>query len=161
MSSPAVRRAEPADVPAMLGLIRELASYERALDEVRTTEADLTAALFGPAPAVFAHVATADATVVGLALWFRSFSTWLGRHGVYLEDLFVAPAARGRGLGRALLQALARECVENGYGRLEWSALDWNSPAHGFYRSLDATPMDEWTVWRLDGPDLPQLAGPA
>ena len=158
MSTTDVRRALVADVPAMVGLIRDLADYERALTEVRVSEDDLTAALFGPAPAVFAHVAVVDDEVVGLALWFRSFSTWLGRAGVYLEDLFVAPSARGRGLGRRLLVALAGECVEHGYGRLEWSVLDWNTPAQGFYRSVGAVPMEEWTVWRLSGEPLVRLA---
>ncbi len=158
MSGQQVRRARPADVPAMVALIHELAAYERAPEQVQVTDEALETALFGAAPAAYAHVAVDATEVVGLALWFRSFSTWLGRPGVYLEDLFVTPAARGRGLGKGLLQALAQECAEHGYGRLEWSVLDWNTPAHGFYRSVGAQPMDEWTVWRLTGTELSALA---
>lgn len=114
--------------------------------------------LFGPAPAVFAHVAEHEGAVVGFALWFLNYSTWLGKHGLYLEDLYVTPQLRGSGLGRALLAELARICVERGYGRLEWWVLDWNSPAIGFYQRLGAVAMDEWTVHRLAGPALHALA---
>jgi GNAT superfamily N-acetyltransferase len=139
-------------------LIRELAEYERSADRVEATPGLLEAALFGPSPAVFAHVAEADGAVAGFALWYVSFSTWLARHGLYLEDLYVRPAYRGRGLGRALLAELARLAAGRGYGRLEWWVLDWNSSAIGFYRSLGAEPMDEWTVWRVDGERLGRLA---
>jgi GNAT superfamily N-acetyltransferase len=153
-----IRPAGPGDVPAIDQLIRDLAGYERSLPEVTGTPQDLAAALFGPEPAVFAHVADQDGRVVGFALWYLSYSTWQGRHGIYLEDLYVEPEQRGRGYGRALLAALAALCVERGYGRLEWSVLDWNAPALGFYASLGATAMDEWTVHRLTGPALQALA---
>jgi len=145
-----IRPAIPDDVPAILGLVRELAEYERSPSSVVATEAAFAAALFGPAPAVFCHVAEVSGEVVGFALWFLNFSTWLGRHGIYLEDLYVRPAHRGTGLGKALLETLVSIARERGYGRVEWWVLDWNEPAHAFYRSLGAEPMDEWTVWRLD-----------
>ena len=154
-----VRTARPDDVPAILDLVRELAAYEREPDAVEATEKSLHTALFGPAPAAYAHVVEHDGAVVGFALWFLNFSTWLGRHGIYLEDLYVRPEHRGRGYGRALLRELARLCVERGYGRLEWWVLDWNEPAIGFYRSLGARPMDEWTVHRVTGDALRALAG--
>ena len=148
-------------------MIRSLASYEREPDAVETTAADLTAALF-PADAssarVHAFVAEWDdpptdgPALFGLAVWFVTFSTWTGRHGIWLEDLFVDPSARGLGAGRALLQELARECDDRGYARLDWAVLDWNSPAQEFYRSLGARPMDEWTSWRVDGEALRKLA---
>lgn len=153
-----IRPAAPEDVAAVVGLIRELATYEREPDAVVATEDGVRSALFGPSPAVYCHVAEVDGEVVGFALWFLNFSTWLGRHGIYLEDLYVRPAYRGRGLGRALLATLAAVAAERGYGRVEWSVLDWNSPAHAFYRSLGAAPMDEWTVWRLDEAALRALA---
>jgi len=154
-----IRRAEPADVPRILELIKELADYERSLDQVTATAGDLGAALFAAQPAVFVHVAEVDDTVVGFALWFVNFSTWLGKHGIYLEDLYVTPAVRGRGVGKALLAELAATCVRRGYGRLEWWVLDWNEPAIGFYRSIGAEPMSEWTVQRLSGAALAGLAG--
>jgi len=153
-----IRRARPADVPEIYQLIRELAQYERSLAEVIATEDDVLSSLFGPEPAVFAHVAEHEGRVVGFALWFLNYSTWLGRHGIYLEDLYVTPTMRGRGLGRALLAELAGICVAHGYGRLEWWVLDWNSAAVGFYQSLGAAAMDEWTVFRLTGPALAGLA---
>ena len=153
-----IRKAEPADVPRILELIKELADYERSPDEVTATASELSAALFAEQPAVFAHVAELDDTVVGFALWFVNFSTWLGKHGIYLEDLYVTPAARGRGVGKALLSELAATCVRRGYGRLEWWVLDWNEPAIGFYRSIGAEPMSQWTVQRLSGQALTGLA---
>jgi GNAT superfamily N-acetyltransferase len=148
-----IRPAVPADVPRVLALVGELATYEREPDAVRATEDGLRDALFGPSPAVFCHVAEVSGRdggeVVGFALWFLNFSTWLGRHGIYLEDLYVRPSHRGTGLGRALLDTLTAIADERGYGRVEWAVLDWNTPAQGFYRSLGAVPMDEWTVWRL------------
>jgi GNAT superfamily N-acetyltransferase len=156
-----VRPARPDDVPAILAMVGELAEYERAGHEVRATEGELHAALFGDRPALFGHVAERDGKVVGFALWFLTFSTWLGRHGIYLEDLYVRPLARGDGHGKALLAALARICVDRGYGRLEWSVLDWNCPALDFYRSLGAVPMDEWTVQRLTGDALVRLTAGA
>lgn len=136
-------------------MVRELAEYERALNQVELTEAQLGAALFCEAPALFCQVAVSDAdSVVGMALWFKSFSTWQGVHGIWLEDLYVRPAARGAGHGKALLASLAEIAAENEYGRLEWAVLDWNEPAIGFYRSLGAAPQDEWTTWRLTGTAL-------
>jgi GNAT superfamily N-acetyltransferase len=154
-----IRPARPADVAAILQLIKDLAEYERSAGEVRATHQDLHDSLFAPDPAVFAHVAEHDGEVVGFALWFLTYSTWLGNHGIYLEDLYVKPRMRGRGYGRALLAELARICDKRGYGRLEWSVLDWNAPAIGFYRSLGAAAMDEWTVYRLTGGALHRLAG--
>ena len=153
-----IRPASPGDVPRILELIRELADYERSLDEVEATEDGLRAALFTARPAVFAHVAELDGEIVGFALWFLNFSTWLGKHGIYLEDLYVTPATRGRGLGKALLAELAAICEREGYGRLEWWVLDWNEPAIGFYRSIGAEPMSAWTVQRLSGRPLADLA---
>jgi len=158
MSDPSIRRIQPDDVPAVVGLVRELADYEKAPEECHLTETQLHEALFGEAPAVFGHVAEVDGEVVGMALWFLSFSTWRGVHGIYLEDLYVSPAARGTGLGKRLLRALARECVDRGLARLEWAVLDWNEPAIGFYRSLGAVPMEEWTVNRLTDDALRKLA---
>jgi GNAT superfamily N-acetyltransferase len=145
-----IRPAREDDVPVIASLVRELAEYEREPDAVEATEDDLRAALFGPSPAVFCHVAEHDGEVVGIAVWFLNYSTWTGRHGIYLEDLFVRPAARGTGLGKALLTNLIDIARERGYGRVEWSVLDWNTPAHDFYRALGARPMDEWTTWRVN-----------
>ena len=156
-----IRTAAPADVPAILGLIRELADYEHALDEVKVTEAGLTATLFGPDPSVFAHVAEHDGRVAGFALWFVNYSTWTGRPGLYLEDLYVTPGLRRSGLGRALLTELARLCVERGYARLDWAVLEWNAPALEFYASLGAQPLDSWRLRRLSGPALEALASQA
>lgn len=153
-----VRPAAPGDAGVVAALVRELADYERLLPEAVATEADFEAALFAPSPRVFCDMAEIGGAPVGLALWFYSFSTFLGRHGVYLEDLFVRPKARGRGAGRALLAGLARRCRDEKLGRLEWSVLDWNAPAIRFYRALGAAPMDGWTVNRLTGPALAALA---
>ena len=159
-SSPGrIRTAEPRDVADILRLIIELAVYEKEPDAVQTSEADLHRALFGENPQVFAHVAEHDGEVIGFALWYVNFSTWTGKHGIWLEDLYVTPERRGAGLGKALLAVLARLCVERGYTRLEWWVLDWNSSAIGFYDSLAAHSMDEWTVRRLDGGALSDLAG--
>jgi GNAT superfamily N-acetyltransferase len=152
-----VRRVRESDVDDVVALVYELAEYERAPRECTLTAAQLSAALFGPAPALFGHVAEVDGAVVGYALWFRNFSTWRGVHGIYLEDLYVRPGARGGGAGRALLTALARECVEHGYARLEWSVLDWNTPAIRFYEALGAVAMDEWTGFRLTDDALREL----
>ncbi|QFZ23168.1 GNAT family N-acetyltransferase [Saccharothrix syringae] len=157
MTDPRVRRAHPDDVPAIVGLVEELAEYERLRHECLITAEQLHDALFRPGAALFGHVAEEGGLVVGTALWFLNFSTWRGEHGIYLEDLYVQPAHRGSGLGRALLQALAEECVERGYARLEWSVLDWNAPSIGFYKSLGAVPLDEWTVFRLTDDALTQL----
>ena len=152
-----IRTAAPADVPVVLELVRELAAYEKEPDAVEATEELLAAALFGPSPVAGCHVAEVDGAVVGFALWYVTFSTWQGKSGLWLEDLFVRPAARGHGLGKALLQGLAQVCVDRGYGRFEWWVLDWNVDAQGFYRSLGARPEDDWTVWRVDGEQLQAL----
>ena len=157
MASP-IHPARPRDVARIHELIVELATYERAADMVRSTPEQLHDALFGPQPAAYALVAEADGAVVGFALYFRNFSTWEGVHGIYLEDLYVAPEQRGLGLGKALLVALAEIAVERGYARLEWAVLNWNQPAIDFYTSLGAVPMDEWTVYRLAGPALQRVA---
>ena len=151
-----IRPARPEDVPVVLRLVRELAEYEKALDEVEMTEAQLADALFPEeaTPALFAHVAEVDGEVVGMAVWVLSFSTWTGTHGIWLEDLYVSPRHRGLGLGQELLRTLAGVCVERGYHRLEWWVLDWNTPSIGFYESIGAVAQDEWTRFRLDGPAL-------
>jgi GNAT superfamily N-acetyltransferase len=149
-----VRRVIQSDVPTVVELVHELAAYEKASHECHLTEQQLHKALFSDTPALFGHVAEVDKRVVGFALWFLNFSTWHGSHGIYLEDLFVRPEHRGSGLGKQLLRALAEECVARGYARLEWSVLDWNTPAIDFYKSVAAIPMDEWTVFRLTGDAL-------
>ncbi|MEV0141332.1 MULTISPECIES: GNAT family N-acetyltransferase [Streptomyces] len=157
-----IRIATPDDIPVLHALVRELAAYEKALDEAVASEEQLAEALFGDRPAAYAHVAVADddsSEVVGFALWFLNFSTWRGVHGIYLEDLYVRPERRGGGHGKALLTELARICVERGYGRLEWSVLDWNAPSIAFYESLGARPQDEWTVYRLTDGALARLGG--
>lgn len=153
-----IRPATPADVPVIHALVRELAEYAKALEEARASEEQLREALFGERPAAFAHVAQdASGEVVGFAVWFLSFSTWRGAHGIYLEDLYVRPQARGGGHGKALLTELARICVERGYGRLEWSVLNWNRPSIEFYEALGARPQDECTVYRLTDAALAKL----
>jgi GNAT superfamily N-acetyltransferase len=154
-----IRPAKPEDVAEIHAMVRDLADYEKALDEAKATPQQLNAALFGENPAAFAHIAEDDeGNVLGFALWFLNYSTWTGVHGIYLEDLYVRPAARGAGYGKALLARLARICVERGYARLEWSVLDWNEPAIAVYRSQGAVPMDEWTVNRLTGEALTAMA---
>jgi len=147
-------------VDAVVGLVYELAVYEKEPDACHLTADQLRTALFGDAPALFGHVAEVGGEVVGCALWFLNFSTWRGIHGIYLEDLFVSESQRGSGLGKALLAALADECVRRDLGRLEWSVLDWN-PATDFYRAMAAIPMDEWTVYRLADEPLRALAAQA
>jgi GNAT superfamily N-acetyltransferase len=158
-----IRPAGPDDVPAIYGLIRDLAEYERSLPEVTGTEEQLRAALFGDeltgrAPAIFAHVAEHEGTVGGFALWFLNFSTWQCRHGIYLEDLYVRPELRGNGYGRLLLAELAAVCVQRGYARLEWVVLNWIEPSIGFYRSLGAVSLDDWSTFRLTGQALADVA---
>ncbi|HMJ74864.1 MAG TPA: GNAT family N-acetyltransferase [Iamia sp.] len=157
-----VRPATIDDVPRIVELVHDLATYEREPDAVEATVADFVAALFPPSavPTAFAHVAEVDGEVVGMAVWYVTFSTWTGRNGIWLEDLFVRPEQRGSGLGRALLAALAQVCVERGWRRLEWWVLDWNEPSIGFYRSLGATAHDDWTTYRLTGAPLESLAEP-
>jgi GNAT superfamily N-acetyltransferase len=153
-----VRPVAPGDVPTVVELVHDLAAYERAPEQCTLTDAQLRAALFAPQPALFGHVALFEGDVVGCSLWFLNFSTWRGGHGIYLEDLFVRPAHLGRGLGRALLVELARECIRRGYPRLEWAVLDWNEPSIGFYRSLGAHVQDEWSIFRLSDTALAALA---
>ena len=162
---PSVRPVAPDDVPAVVALVHELADYERLPQDCHLTVDALQAALFptGPdaRPAVYCLVVDDDGAIIGYALYFLSFSTWEGVHGIYLEDLYVSPASRGSGSGRALLTELARIAVARGYARVEWSVLDWNAPAIEFYRRLGARPMDGWSVYRLTGPDLVERAGEA
>jgi GNAT superfamily N-acetyltransferase len=155
-----IRTATPADVPLIHAMVRELAEYEKLRHEAKATEKQLHEALFGERPAAYAHIAESDdGEVAGFALWFLNFSTWRGVHGIYLEDLYVRPERRGGGHGKALLAELARICVERGYGRLEWSVLNWNAPSIAFYESLGARPQDEWTVYRLTDGALAELGG--
>lgn len=153
-----IRPAVPADCPSLLGLVHALARYEKAEASVQMTEADLRAALFGDRPLLNAVVAEVDGELAGSALYFFTFSTWTGKPGLFLEDLFVRPEHRRHGVGRALFSALAARAVEKGCSRLEWLVLDWNEPAIDFYRSVGAVAMDEWTTFRLAGPRLAQLA---
>ena len=156
-----IRRAAPSDVADIYRLIRALAEYERSLDSVTGTEEELRQSLFGAQPAVFAHVAEHEGQVVGFALWFLNYSTWTGRHGIYLEDLYVTPALRRSGLGRALLAELAAICVRRGYARLEWNVLDWNAPSLAFYEAIGARNLETWRPHRLSGPALSALAARA
>jgi GNAT superfamily N-acetyltransferase len=151
-----IRPARPQDVPAVVSMVHELADYERAPEQCHLTEEQLHAALFGPSPALYGHVAAGPDGPLGFALWFLNFSTWEGVHGIYLEDLFVSPAARGSGAGRALLAALATICVNRGYRRLDWWVLNWN-PAREFYATIGAVAMDEWIPYRLEGDALRAL----
>ncbi|MGZ4600865.1 MAG: N-acetyltransferase family protein [Oryzihumus sp.] len=154
-----IRPATPDDVPAILRLVHELAAYEKEPDAVEATPEGFLACLFPAdgAPTAWAHVAEVDGDVVGMAVWYLTFSTWLGRPGIWLEDLYVTPEQRGSGLGKELLATLARICVERGYGRLEWWVLRWNTPSIGFYEGLGAQAQDEWSVYRLDGTALEGL----
>jgi GNAT superfamily N-acetyltransferase len=157
-----IRPIRPEDVPVAVALVHELADYEREPASCHLTVQQLTEALFRDNPALFGLVAVDDADeVVGTALWFLNFSTWRGVHGIYLEDLYVRPTARRGGHGRALLRELARIATERGYERLDWAVLDWNTPAHAFYRSIGAAPTDDWTGWRVEGAALAELAAPA
>lgn len=156
-----IRSASRADVPLILQLIRDLATYERAPNDVTATENDLVEVLFGEKPSAEVRLAFEADTAVGFAVFFHNFSTWLGRPGLYLEDLFVKPEHRGKGYGRALLIDLARIARERGCGRMEWAVLDWNDPAIQFYRKLGAKPMDEWTVFRLTKEGIGKLAAQA
>jgi len=156
--SMAIRPATVDDIPFILQLIRGLAEYEKAPDEVVATEEDLKSSFFCENPQVFCHVATQDEAIVGIAVWHLNYSTWLGKHGMYLEDLYVVPQERGQGHGMALLKELARICVERDYERFQWWVLDWNKPSIEFYKSIGAIGMNEWTVFRLSGDALKNLA---
>jgi GNAT superfamily N-acetyltransferase len=153
-----IASARPDQIGLIYSLIRELAEYEKLLHEVEATEAGIGAALFCDNPRLFCEIAEWNGEGVGFTVWFLNFSTFSGRYGIYLEDLFVRPAYRGKGIGKALLADLARTCVKNGWSRLQWSVLDWNAPSIAFYKSLGAVLMDEWTVCRLNGPALAALA---
>jgi GNAT superfamily N-acetyltransferase len=153
-----IRPAERSDAALILGFVHKLAEYERLLHEVAATEADVVRDLFGANPRVFCDLAYWDGAPAGFALWFHNYSTFRGRHGLYLEDLFVEPAYRGRGIGKALLKRLAARCEAEGLSRLEWMVLDWNAPSIAFYKSLGAVAVDDWTVFRLTGDALKKFA---
>lgn len=155
-----IRPAKREEVGIILNLVKELAEYERALDHVETTEKELLSTIFVENPKVFCDLVDVEGEIVGFAIWFLNYSTWQGRHGIYLEDLYVRSEFRGRGYGKALLQHLARVCEERGYGRFQWSVLDWNTPAIDFYKSLGAESMDDWIVYRVTGKSLLDLASP-
>ncbi len=159
MTNVTVRRARPGDEHDILRLIRALADYEREPDAVEATPEGLAARLFGDDPKVFAHIASLDDKAVGIAVWFFNFSTWTGRHGIYLEDLFVDPAARDGGIARALFEALGAEAKANDCARIDWNVLDWNERAKGFYRRIGARHLEDWEPWRIDGKALARLKG--
>jgi GNAT superfamily N-acetyltransferase len=158
MSNVAIRRARPGEAGLVLSFIRELAEYEKLSHEVEASEVMIDAALFCEQPRLFCDIAEWEGQPVGFAVWFINFSTFSGRSGIYLEDLFVRPEHRGKGLGKALLVHLARTCVDNDWSRLQWSVLDWNTPSIEFYKSLGAVMLDEWTVCRVSGEALTKLA---
>lgn len=153
-----IRTALPDDVAQIAQMIRELAEYERVPEAAQAREADLSRALFGEHPHVFCHLAELDGAVIGMALWFLNYSTWLGRSGMHLEDLYVRAEHRGKGAGGALMKELARTCLAMGLERFEWSVLDWNTPSIDFYVSIGALPLDEWTTYRLNGDALESYA---
>ena len=157
----AIRAAAPGDAAVVLGFIRELAEYEQLAHEVEATEASVEAALFCTQPTVFCDLAEWDGEAVGFALWFLNFSSFRGRNGIYLEDIFVRPGHRGHGVGKALLRHLARRCVARGWTRLEWAVLDWNAPSIEFYLAQGAERMADWTICRLSGDALRRLGEPA
>ena len=152
-----IRPARSDEASIILQLIKDLAEYEKAPDEVKASEKELVETIFAENPKVFCDFVEVDGDIAGMAIWFLNYSTWQGKHGIYLEDLYVKPEFRGRGYGKALLQHLASICNERGYGRFQWWVLDWNSPAIEFYRSLGAEAMDEWTVYRVSGDPLRRL----
>ncbi|WP_375788327.1 GNAT family N-acetyltransferase [Bradyrhizobium sp. Pha-3] len=153
-----IRRARPDEAGLVFSLVRELADYEKLLHEVHASEADIADALFGTNPRLTCDIAEWNGEPAGFAVWFVNFSTFAGRHGIYLEDLFVRPALRGKGIGKALLVHLAKQCLANGWARLQWAVLDWNAPSIAFYKSLGAEMMDEWTICRVSGEALSALA---
>ncbi|WP_454625790.1 N-acetyltransferase family protein [Bradyrhizobium cenepequi] len=152
-----IRRARADEAGLVYELVRELAEYEKLLHEVKATEADIAEALFGDNPRLSCDIAEWNGEPAGFALWFVNFSSFAGKHGIYLEDLFVRPALRGKGIGKALLVHLANECFANGWERLQWAVLDWNTPSIEFYKSLGAVMMDDWTLCRVTGPALQAL----
>lgn len=153
-----IRVAKPEDVAAIHQLIIELAIYEREPEAVIATVADIQSNLFADDPVAYCHVAEVDGQIVGIAIWFLNYSTWLGKAGLYLEDLYVKPEFRGNGIGLELMKSLARICVERGYSRFQWWVLDWNEPSINFYKSIGAEPMSDWTVYRLSGNALNNFA---
>ncbi|OBI29772.1 GNAT family N-acetyltransferase [Mycobacterium sp. E2238] len=153
-----IRRATPEDAAAITAMIHELAEFEHAAEHCTVTEKQIAAALFGAAPTVYGHVAEVEGEIAAMALWFLNFSTWDGVAGIYLEDLFVRPGFRRRGLARALLATLAAECVDNGYSRLSWAVLNWNADALTLYDGVGGEPQREWTTYRLSGSRLAELA---
>lgn len=154
----AIRPALPSDSALIFSLVRELADYEKLSEEVDATEEMIAAALFCESPRLYCDIAEWEGHAAGFAVWFPNFSTFRGRHGIYLEDVFVRPGFRGRGIGRALLRRLARRCVDEGWTRFEWAVLDWNAPSIAFYKSIGAQVMDEWKICRLSGPALGRFA---
>ncbi len=152
-----IRSARQDEAPIILQLIKDLAEYEKAPDQVAASETEILNTIFAENQKVFCDLVEVDNQIAGMAIWFLNYSTWQGKHGIYLEDLFVKPEFRGRGYGKALLQHLARICNDRGYGRFQWWVLDWNSPAIEFYRALGAEPMSEWTVYRVSGKPLEDL----
>lgn len=153
-----IRLADPSDIEDIHRLIYELAVYERAPEEMVATVVQIEESLFKEQPVAFCHVAEVDGKIVGIALWFLNYSTWLGKPGIYLEDLFVQPDFRGYGIGKGFMKTLTQLCIERGYERFQWWVLDWNEPSIEFYKSLGAVPMDEWTVFRLSGDALKKFA---
>jgi GNAT superfamily N-acetyltransferase len=153
-----IRDAVQADLPKIIQFIKDLAEYEKAPNEVELSISDLEQSLFGTNPQVYCLIAELENEVTGFAVWHLNYSTWLGKHGIYLEDLYVDPKYRGQGHGKALLRKLAQICVERGYKRLQWWVLDWNQSAIDFYKSIGAEPMDQWTVFRVSGSSLEKLA---
>jgi GNAT superfamily N-acetyltransferase len=153
-----IRLAQPADIEDIHRLIYELAVYEKAPEQMVATVDQINESLFKDNPVAFCHVAEVDGQIVGIALWFLNYSTWLGKPGIYLEDLFVQPEYRGHGIGKGFMKTLAQLCTERGYERFQWWVLDWNKPSIEFYKSLGAVPMDEWTVFRLSGDALKKFA---
>jgi GNAT superfamily N-acetyltransferase len=153
-----IRPAKATDIDEILALIYELALYEKAPEEAKATESQIRESFFGDNPMVFCELVEVDGDIAGLAIWFLNYSTWQGKHGIYLEDLFIRPQFRGRGFGKALLKHLAQICIDRGYGRFQWWVLDWNEPSIEFYKSFGAVAMDEWTVYRVTGDALIDLA---
>ena len=154
-----IRSARPSDSALIFALVNELADYEKLSGEVDATERQIAATLFAPEPRVSCDIAEWNGEAAGFALWFLNFSSFRGRHGIYLEDIFVRPAFRQRGIGKALMARLARLCVERGFARFEWSVLDWNTPSIDFYRAMGAQVMDDWRICRLSGEALQRFAG--
>jgi len=153
-----IRPAKTSDIDEILALIYELALYEKAPEEAKASKSQIMESFFSDHPKVFCEIVEVEGEIAGLAIWFLNYSTWQGKHGIYLEDLFVRPQFRGRGIGKALLKHLAQICVDRGYGRFQWWVLDWNEPSIEFYKALGAVAMDEWTVYRVTGDALTKLA---